>query len=299
MNFCRERKRKVLKILTGLFEAVWVCDLVSCFSFPRSAEPEFNGINLAWNGVAGSALISLWSLTDVFFWCYRFRKTTTASPCRYLAKSFPLPTRMGVCILFQWLPGTRSLNFFPRSSWIRCTRGRIGFNCFPFVSFFLSLLFLDYLAALPGFSRDVLWVFLLFPMSFFSWCFCFQFVWSKFPSNVHINILRGLPCRLESLRLKFTNEPSIFVEGDLDESIKPGASDRLGDLVPQVRARTSPGVFRDMALLGLCLELSFKVAFGCLFLLLLLYSFHPIAEITLKNANIKDEFKGASTRINY
>ena len=32
--------------------------------------------------------------------------------------------------------------------------------------------------------------------------------------------------------------------------------------------------------------------------LLLLYSFHPIAEITLKNANIKDEFKGASTRIN-
>ena len=33
-------------------------------------------------------------------------------------------------------------------------------------------------------------------------------------------------------------------------------------------------------------------------LLLLLYSFHPIAEITLKNANIKDEFKGASTRIN-
>ena len=78
-----------------------------------------------------------------------------------------------------------------------------------------------------------------------------------FPSNVHINILRGLPCRLESLRLKFTNEPSIFVDGDLDESIKRSASDRLGDLVPQVRARTSPGVFRDMALLGLCLELSF------------------------------------------
>ena len=77
-------------------------------------------------------------------------------------------------------------------------------------------------------------------------------------SNVHINILRGLPCRLESLRLKFTNEPSIFVDVDLDESIKRSASDRLGDLVPQVRARTSPGVFRDMALLGLCLELSFN-----------------------------------------
>ena len=58
---------------------------------------------------------------------------------------------------------------------------------------------------------------------------------------------------------KFTNEPSIFVDGDLDESIKRSASDRLGDLVPQVRARTSPGVFRDMALLGLCLELSFNI----------------------------------------
>ena len=48
-------------------------------------------------------------------------------------------------------------------------------------------------------------------------------------------------------------------DGDLDESIKRSASDRLGDLVPQVRARTSPGVFHDMALLGLCLELSFSV----------------------------------------
>ena len=44
-----------------------------------------------------------------------------------------------------------------------------------------------------------------------------------------VNILRGLP---ESLRLKFTNEPSIFVDGDLAESIKRSASDRLGDLVP-------------------------------------------------------------------
>ena len=74
-------------------------------------------------------------------------------------------------------------------------------------------------------------------------------VWSVFPSNVHINILRGLPCRLESLRLKIK-------DGDLDKSIKRSASDRLGDLVPQVRARTSPGVFHFMALLGLCLELS-------------------------------------------
>ena len=66
---------------------------------------------------------------------------------------------------------------------------------------------------------------------------------SVFPSNVHINIFRGLPCRLESLCLKFTNEPSILVDGDLVESIKRSASDWLGDLVLQVRARTSPGFF--------------------------------------------------------
>ena len=47
-----------------------------------------------------------------------------------------------------------------------------------------------------------------------------------------VNILRGLPCRLESLCLKFTNEPSIFVDGDLAELIKRSASDRLGELVP-------------------------------------------------------------------
>ena len=51
------------------------------------------------------------------------------------------------------------------------------------------------------------------------------------------------------------------VDGELDESIKRSASDRLGDLVPQVRARTSPGVFHDMALQGLCLELSFNVLY--------------------------------------
>ena len=32
--------------------------------------------------------------------------------------------------------------------------------------------------------------------------------------------------------LKFTIEPSIFEDGDLAESIKRSASDRLGDLVP-------------------------------------------------------------------
>ena len=50
--------------------------------------------------------------------------------------------------------------------------------------------------------------------------FCQQPPWSK------------APCRLESLCLNFTNEPSIFVDRDLVESIKRSASDRLGDLVP-------------------------------------------------------------------
>ena len=63
------------------------------------------------------------------------------------------------------------------------------------------------------------------------------------------------PSRSEALRFI---DSSKSLDWDLDESIKRSASDRLGDLVPQVRARTSPGVFRDMALLGLCLELSFK-----------------------------------------
>ena len=45
----------------------------------------------------------------------------------------------------------------------------------------------------------------------------------------------------------------------------PGRSEALrfidSSKSPQVRARTSPGVFRDMALLGLCLELSFSVLY--------------------------------------
>ena len=55
-----------------------------------------------------------------------------------------------------------------------------------------------------------------------------------------INILRGLSCRLPSLRLKFTNEPSIFVDGDLAESIKRSASGRLA-----IRCcRFEPGLFQ-------------------------------------------------------
>ena len=69
------------------------------------------------------------------------------------------------------------------------------------------------------------------------------------------------PSRSEALRFIDSSKSPSTVDGDLDESIKRSASDRLGDLVPQVRARTSPGVFRDMALLGLCLELSFNVLY--------------------------------------
>ena len=43
---------------------------------------------------------------------------------------------------------------------------------------------------------------------------------------------------------------------------------------------------------------SSSVCVFCSFLLLLAYSFHPIAGSTWENANIKDEFKGANTRIN-
>ena len=38
-----------------------------------------------------------------------------------------------------------------------------------------------------------------------------------------------------------------FLDGDLVESIKRSASDRLGDLVPQVRAQISPGFSRHGA----------------------------------------------------
>ena len=68
--------------------------------------------------------------------------------------------------------------------------------------------------------------------------------------------LCSLPCCLESLCLKFTNEPSFCEGGDLTEPIKRSASDWLGNSMPSVRARTSPGFFRDIGigLLGFCLE---------------------------------------------
>ena len=46
---------------------------------------------------------------------------------------------------------------------------------------------------------------------------------------------------------------------DLAESMKHSASDRLGDLVPQIRARTSPWFFTAWRFLALVLKLSFNV----------------------------------------
>ena len=37
------------------------------------------------------------------------------------------------------------------------------------------------------------------------------------PSNVDVNILHGLPCWLDNLRLKFTNQPSIMEFGWVDK----------------------------------------------------------------------------------
>ena len=54
-------------------------------------------------------------------------------------------------------------------------------------------------------------------------------------NNDNILRIRGLACRLESLGLKITNEPSCrstFVDGNLAELIKRSASDWLGDLAP-------------------------------------------------------------------
>ena len=68
---------------------------------------------------------------------------------------------------------------------------------------------------------------------------------SSFLQISTINILRGLPCRCESLHLKFTSEPSIFVDGDLAESIKRSrASDRLGDFFFFGAVGSSPDVSR-------------------------------------------------------
>ena len=56
-------------------------------------------------------MVSFSSLQDVFLWFCRNWTTTTASPSQYLAKAFPLQIGWGKRIHFQWLPGTRSLNF--------------------------------------------------------------------------------------------------------------------------------------------------------------------------------------------
>ena len=76
-------------------------------------------------------------------------------------------------------------------------------------------------------------------------------------TNVHISILHGLPCRMESLRPTFTNEPSIFVDGDLAESIKRSASDRLGNFGAAGSRPDFSRVCHAMEFLGLCVETFF------------------------------------------
>ena len=73
------------------------------------------------------------------------------------------------------------------------------------------------------------------------------------PFYVHFNILHGL-CRLDSLRLLLTNEPSIFVDGDLFECIKPSASDRPGKMLPHGSSLDSSKVCHSKELLGFCPE---------------------------------------------
>ena len=50
------------------------------------------------------------------------------------------------------------------------------------------------------------------------------------------------------------NEPSIFVDGDLAESIKRSASDRLGDWCHRFEPGLLQGFSRHGASIGLCLE---------------------------------------------
>ena len=80
-------------------------------SHTRSAERQLGSVEQASNIVAGSVMVSFSSLQDVFLWFCRIWTTTTASPPQYLAKAFPLQIGWGKRIHFQWLPGTRDLNF--------------------------------------------------------------------------------------------------------------------------------------------------------------------------------------------
>ena len=79
-------------------------------------------------------------------------------------------------------------------------------------------------------------------------------------SPIELNFKRrGLAwVRQNSTWKKVSTQRAWSIDGDLAELIKRSVSDRLGDLVPQVRARTSPGFFNGMVLLGLCLETFFQ-----------------------------------------
>ena len=82
------------------------------------------------------------------------------------------------------------------------------------------------------------------------------------PSNVHIGILRGLPCRLDRLRLKFTHEPSLCRwgfgwVGKAQCLWLARRIDAAGSIPDFSR------VFHDICLLGICLEILFSYILIC------------------------------------
>ena len=81
---------------------------------------------------------------------------------------------------------------------------------------------------------------------------------SVFPSNVHINILRGLPCQLEKAAPKIHQWTIYFCRwgfGWVDKAQCFRSARRFGATGSSLDFSR---VFHDMALLGLCLETFFQ-----------------------------------------
>ena len=129
MNSCRGRKRKVLKVMIGLLEAVWVCNLVSfseLFVFPTECcaplQWRKTGVERRCWQCSGQLMVA----ERCFHVILLLSKDYNCLTLSIFGEGLSPPNRIGECIHFQWLPGTRSLIFFLRSSWIRRMRGRIG-----------------------------------------------------------------------------------------------------------------------------------------------------------------------------
>ena len=76
-------------------------------------------------------------------------------------------------------------------------------------------------------------------------------VWSAVRCTSTLTFSMVSMCRLDSLRLKFTNAPSIFVDGDYAELIKRSASDQLGNSVPYSSPDSSRDISRETLLFHL------------------------------------------------